>query len=126
MLEPVGGIDNETDGAIVKTRAAHLGFCYESGYALLATDLGGTGVKIELFGEQESSRAVILPPEKAGQCAEWLLKTLGQRGYKLPKDLPDILKRLTRQKNLDKVLKRGDKSKIKQALKVLKADQSEN
>jgi hypothetical protein len=96
------------------------GFRYCNGYTFRATDLGKQGVKIELTHEKDVGAAIILPPKEVGQCGRWLLKTLGQDCHGLPKELPDILQRLTGQKGTERILEWGDKKKIKDALKVLR------
>lgn len=126
MLELITKIGDKTGETIIKRRPGLSTFCYESGYTFWGEDLGNRGVKIELVGEHEDGRAVILPPGKAKECGRWLLQTIGEGKYKLPKELPDILERLIEQKGLEQRLRRGDKKKIKEALKVLKIDRSHN
>jgi hypothetical protein len=126
MAEVITKIDNNTGKPITKEQAALPGFRYENGYRFEGTDLGRSGVKIELFHEYERGGAIILPPHKAQECGEWLLQTLGQASHSLSKELPDILKRIIKQKGLDQVLERGDKKKIKDAIKTLKKQQSKN
>jgi len=96
------------------------GFRYCNGYTFRATDLGKHGVKIEIGHEDDVGAAIILPPKEVGQCGRWLLQTLGQDRHGLPKELPDILQRLTAQKGAERILEWGDKKKIKNALKVLR------
>jgi len=96
------------------------GFRYKDGYTLSATDMGSRGVKIELRHTYDSAGAIILPPTKAQEYGKWLLSTLGQDQYGLPKELPEILERICRQKTPDGMLQRGDKKAIRDALKVLK------
>jgi hypothetical protein len=95
------------------------GFEYQNGYRFSATDLGKQGVKIELLHRDDAEAAIILPPKEVGKCGKWLLQTLGQDRFGLPPELPDILKRLTKQKGTKRVLQRGDKKRISDALKVL-------
>jgi len=96
-------------------------FYYHNGYTFQATDLGNQGVKIELVHEYDAGGAIIMPRKEVGEYGRWLLKTLGQDRYGLPKELSDILKRLSGQKAANRVLKRGDKKKIREALKVLRS-----
>ncbi len=96
-------------------------FRFENGYKFSATDLGNQGVKIDLIDREEVAGAIILPPKKVHECGRWLLNTLGQDRMGLPKELISILERLSREKKLSKVLMRGDKKKIKDALRVLKS-----
>lgn len=103
--------------------AAFSAFRYKDGYTFSAIDLGTRGVKIELNREYDIEAAVILPPEKVQDCGRWLLKTLGQNSYGLPNELSDILQRLISHKKSTQILQRGDKTKIKDALKVLRDDQ---
>ena len=133
MLELITKIDERTGELITGKVSALSTFLYESGYILCGEDLGNRGVKIELARETEDGRAIILPPEKAKECAEWLLQTIGERKrkfteakYQLPSELSDILERLIERKGPKQTLKRGDKKKIKQALEVLKNKRSHN
>ena len=101
--------------------AALRGFRYDNGYTLQATDMGSLGVKIELLQDHDTGGAIILPPKLVGECGRWMLQTLGQDRHGLPEELPDILKRLSRQKAATRLLKRGDKKIIKDALKTLRS-----
>jgi hypothetical protein len=96
-------------------------FIVRNGYTLEASDLGNAGVKIELLHEHDTVGAIILPPDEVGEYGRWLLQTLGQDRYGLPQELPEILTRLSKQKTANQILKRGDKTKIKDALRVLKS-----
>ncbi len=95
------------------------GFYYKNGYTLCLADLGKVGVKIELIDSNEGSAAVILPPEKTEECSKWLSKTIGQRSRSLPEELAKILARLLKEKEPKRILERGDKKTIKEALKLL-------
>jgi hypothetical protein len=99
-------------------------FRYEAGYTFSASDLGKLGVKIELNHEHDTGVAIILPPRKVGECGIWLLETLEQESNGLLKELLGILERLGKQKGFKPALQRGDKKKIKDALKVLKSQSS--
>ena len=99
-------------------------FQYEDGYTLSARDWGKLGVKIELNNEYEHGMAIILPPRQVGKYGRWLLGTLEQDSNGLPKQLYEILERLSGQKGMMLNLRRGDKKKIKDALKVLKSHKS--
>lgn len=104
-------------------------FHYRNGYTLCLADLGKVGVKIELIDANEASAAVILPPDKAQECSKWLSRTIGQRSHLLPDELSKILGRLLKwrepspsgEKEPEKILERGDKKTIKEALKLLAA-----
>ena len=98
-------------------------FRYEDGYAFSAIDLGTQGVKIELNRAYDVGAAIILPPEKVRDCGRWFLQTIGLNSHGLPKELTDILQRLITHKKAGQILQRGDKTKIKDALKVLRRDQ---
>jgi hypothetical protein len=102
--------------------AAFSTFRYEDGYTLSAIDLGLRGVKIELNQTYDAGAAIILPPDKVQDCGKWLLQTLGQDSYGLPRELTDILTRLITHKKAGQILERGDKTKIKDALKILRRD----
>ena len=95
-------------------------FLYEDGYTLSATDLGKSGVKIELSHNYNLGGAIILPPKQVEECGRWLLETLEQDSNGLPKQLAGILERLSKQSGFRAKLERGDKKKMKDALRVLK------
>jgi len=105
---------------MIKNRNCLSEFCYENGYVLRGTDLGGLGVKIELVHEDQGGGAIILPPGKAQECAGWLLQTLGQSHQNLPEELADILERIVTRKELSQILRRSDKKKLRDALRALK------
>ncbi|MHC4528286.1 MAG: hypothetical protein ACYTEX_11890 [Planctomycetota bacterium] len=109
---------------MARKRSAISEFCYENGYALSVTDLGNKGVKIELGHEYGDGGAIILPPEKAKECAKWLLRTIGQIKHSPLKELCDILQRLMREKALGQALQRGEKKKIAEAVRLLRIQQS--
>ena len=119
-------VDDKTGCPTIEKRAALAGFLFEDGYIFSATDLGKKGVKIELIHKDEDSAAIILPPQKADECGRRLLQTLGQRNHDFLKELLDILRRLTKQKGMEPTLQWGDKKKIRDAIKILKAQQREN
>lgn len=101
-------------------------FSYENGYFFRGVDLGGGGVKLELVHQEQGGGAIIMPPEKAKQCANWLLKTIGQEPSELPIELADILQRIIKDKNVRETLKRGEKKKIQDAVRVLRDKKKEN
>jgi hypothetical protein len=105
-------------------RAALPAFAYEDGYTFLATDLGKRGVKIQLSHEYDTGGAIILPPRKVGECGKWLLETLEQDSDGLPRELQTILERLSRQSGFRPTLQRGDKKKIREALRALRSRSS--
>ncbi len=114
----------DTPGKSIEQRyAAFSAFRYKDGYTLSVIDLGTQGVKIELIQAYDIGGAIILPPEKVQECGRWLLQTLGQNSFGLPKELSDILARIVSHKKSGQILQRGDKKKIKDALKVLRRDQ---
>jgi hypothetical protein len=122
VAELIIRIDSKTGKPVIEDRPALSEFSYENGYVFRGTDLGGLGVKIELVHKEkeEGGGAIILPPGKAQECAKWLLKTLGQIYPSLPEELPDILKKIVKRKEATRILERGDKKKIKDALRLLK------
>ena len=126
MQELIAKINDNTGEPIIEERSALSGFYYENGYTFSCTDLGKDGVKMELIHKQEGGGAIILPPKKTEEYGRWLLQTLGQRNLNLPKELSEILKRLIKEKRLDRILKRGDKKIIKDVLKFLKGQRSRN
>jgi len=125
MDEQITIIDANTGKPIADKAPALPEFSYKNGYLLSATDLGKHGVKIEL-DHQTDAAAIILPPAKAEQCAAWLLNTIGLENYNPLTELPDILRRLIKHKQSRRILKHGDKKKIKNAIKVLKHRPSKN
>jgi hypothetical protein len=107
-------------------RAALPEFHYEDGYRLSAKDLGKAGVKIELSHNYNVGGAIILPPRQVQECGSWLMETLEQESNGLPKQLTDILERLSKQTGPRAKLERGDKKKIRDALRVLKKQSARN
>jgi len=101
-------------------------FCYENGYSFRGKDLGREGVKIELVHQYHGGGSIIMPPSEAKQCANWLLRTIGQQPSELPDELADILQRIIKHKHVREQLKRGEKKKIQDAVKVLRDRQKEN
>jgi len=99
-------------------------FSYEDGYTFSATDLGKLGVKIELKHRYDTAGAIILPPKEVAKCGRWMLETLEQDSNGMPKELRGILERLSRQSGFKPTLKRGDKKKIRDALKVLNSQRA--
>ena len=95
-------------------------FVFGNGYSLSAFDLGGSGVKVELRHNGDVGAAIIMPPEEVHKLGRWLLRTLGQDQHGLPSELGRILERLSKTKVQQSILERGDKKRIKEALRVLK------
>jgi len=120
MAERTMTIDESAADSTGKSGSALAQFSYENGYILRGTDLGARGVKIELVDEHEQGAAIIIPPAEAEQCAKWLLETIGQRKYELPRGLGEVLEKITEDRPARQVLSPGDKQKIRQALRVLK------
>lgn len=123
MAKPGGRTGNSPDKPTKYGRGVLPAFRYEDGYTLSASDLGKIGVKIELNHEHDAGVAIILPPEKVAECGRWLLETLEQDSNGLPQQLRDILERLSKQSGFKPTLQRGDKKKIREALKVLNRSQ---
>jgi len=124
MVKLSGRIGNSPKKLVKHARTALPAFRYEAGYTFFASDLGKLGVKIELNNEYDTGAAIILPPGKVGECGTWLLETIGQENHGLLKELRGILERLSKQSGLRPTLQRGDKKKIKDALKVLNSQPS--
>lgn len=122
------GITPQTNGdnssTLIAKHSALSAFHFENGYTFSATDLGNQGVKVELVHEHQNGGAIILPPAKAQEYAKWILRTIAQREHNSLKELPDILKRLMQQKAIGRMLQRGDKKKITEALRLLKSQHS--
>ena len=125
MDEQITIIDENTGEPVIDKVTALPGFSYQNGYLLSIRDLGKHGVKIELL-HQTDEAAVILPPTKAKQCAKWLLNTISLKDHDPLTELPDILKRLIKHKQSGRVLKHGDKTKIKDAIKALRQGPYQN
>lgn len=117
--EVIGNIDEFTSEPANKQGSALPGFCFKNGYTLWLADLGSMGVKVELVDSNGRSAAVILPPNTTKECSRWLSRTLGQRPPVLPEALSKILGRLLKSKERQRILERGDKKTIKEALKLL-------
>jgi hypothetical protein len=86
--------------------------------------LGKLGVKIELKHRYDTAGAIILPPKEVAKCGRWMLETLEQESNGFPKGLHSILERLSGQSGFRPTLKRGDKKKIKDALKVMNSQRA--
>ena len=120
MLEMTNDLSKGT-GELDRLRRESLpGFVYRNGFSLSATDLGNNGVKIEFSHENDVAAAIILPPDAVAKCGMWLLRTLGQDKHGLPDGFRDILRRLSQHKGIERSLERGDKKRIKDALRVLR------
>jgi len=117
-------IGNSPNRLVKPVHAALPSFTYEDGYTFSVTDMGKLGVKIELNHKYDAGGAIILPPQKVGECGRWLLETLEQESNGLPKGLRGILERLSKQSGFRPILQRGDKKKIRDALKVLNSQSS--
>ncbi len=123
MAKLSGRIAKSPNGPAKHGRGVLPAFRYEDGYTLSASDLGKLGVKIELNHEHDAGVAIILPPEKVAECGRWMLETLEQDSNGLPQQLRGILERLSRQSGFKPTLQRGDKKRIREALKALRQSQ---
>ena len=121
MRQVSAGLNNRTSRQRNRRFDALPTFIFRNGYTLETKDLGNSGVKIELIHEYDAIGAIILPPKEVGDFGRWLLQTLGQDQHSLPKELGEILDRLSKQKKANQILKRGDKTRIRDALKILKS-----
>jgi len=115
------GLENRVAKPFDRRFGALPGFIFQNGYTLQASDLGNSGVKIELLHDYDTVGAIILPPKEVGKYSRWLFQTLGQDRFGLPGELPEILRRLSGEKRASQILRRGDKTKIRDALKALKS-----
>jgi len=95
-------------------------FVFGNGYSLSAFDLGNSGVKLELYHNGDVGAAIILPSAQVQRLGRWLLRTLGQDENGFPVELGGILERLSKTKIENSVLERGDKKRIKEALRALR------
>ena len=96
-------------------------FVYGNGYSLTVSDIGSGGVKLELGYHGDVGAAIILPPEEVGNLGRWLLQTLGQDQYGFPVEIGGILERLSKAPAQSEILERGDKKRIKEALRALRS-----
>lgn len=96
-------------------------FVFGNGYSLSAFDLGNSGVKLELHHNGDVGAAIILPSAQVQRLGRWLLRTLGQDEHGFPVELGGILERLSKTKIENSVLERGDKKRIKEALRALRS-----
>jgi len=96
-------------------------FAFGSGYSLKAFDLGNAGVKLELHHNGDAEAAIILPPPEVANLGQWLLRTLGQDKHGFPVELGGILERLSKPNLKLPILERGDKKRIKEALRALRS-----
>lgn len=115
-------IGHDSGGPVNRKSSSLPPFQYEAGYSLNISDLGGAGVKLELSHNGDVGAAVMLPPEMVQDLGRWLLRTLGQDEYGFPVELGGILERLSKAKQTNPVLQRGDKTRIREALRVLKSE----
>lgn len=96
-------------------------FTFGNGYSLRAFDLGAAGVKLELHHNERVGAAIIIPPEEVGNLGKWLLRTLGQDEHGFPVELAGLLERLSKAKVETSILQRGDKKRIREALRALRS-----
>lgn len=96
-------------------------FLYENGYSLAVSDLGNAGVKLTLSHDGDVGAAILLPPKAVETFGKWLLQTLGQDEYGFPVELGGILERLSKIKARQSFFERGDKKRIRQALRALRS-----
>ena len=113
-------VGNDAFGSVSRRPSSLAPFVFGNGYSLAAFDLGGGGVKMEMRREDDVEAAIIIPPEEAGNLGRWLLATLGQDEHGFPVELGSILERLSKAKVESSILERGDKKRIKQALRALR------
>jgi len=118
--------NNRPKRLLRRHRAALPEYHYEDGYRLTAKDLGKNGVKIELSHNYNVGGAIILPPKQVRECGAWLMETLEQESNGLPKQLTEILERLSKQTGSKAELERGDKKKLREALRALKRQSARN
>lgn len=121
MVELVAKIKERSGGAVIKEISTMSEFSHVNGYELRSKDLGDRGVMIEIGNEYEEGRAIILPPEKAKEYGNWLLRTIGEKRKEFPKELAGILERLIEEKDAEQKLKKDERSKIKSAIRILKS-----
>ncbi len=120
MIELTAELSKHTSKLDTFERDALPGYSYQNGFLFSATDLGNNGIKIEFSHENDVAAAIILPPYAVAQCGRWMLETLGQDKHGLPNGLSDILRRLSKHRGIERSLERGDKTRIKDAIRVLR------
>jgi len=121
MIELTTEVSKHTSKLDTCKGGALPGFKYQNGFLFSATDLGNNGVKIEFSHENDVAAAIILPSYAVAQFGRWLLETLGQDKHGLPNGLSDILRKLSNHKGIERSLERGDKTRIKDAIRVLRS-----
>lgn len=114
-------IGQDDQGPVGRRSSSLAPFVFGNGYSLVAFDLGNGGVKVELQHQGEPSAAILLPSEEVRNLGRWLLRTLGQDERGLPVELSGILERLSKAKIKVPILERGDKKRIKEALRTLRS-----
>ena len=113
-------IGQDTQGSANRKSSSLPPYLYGNGYSLSAFDLGNGGVKLELHHNGEIGAAIILPPSEVQRLGKWLLRTLGQDKHGFPVELGAVLERISKAKIEDSTLLRGDKKRIKEALRALR------
>jgi hypothetical protein len=113
-------IGQDTQGPANHTSSSLPPFRYGNGYSLTAFDLGNGGVKLELHCDGEIGAAIILPSAEVQKLGKWLLRTLGQDEHGFPVELAAVLERVSKAKIAASELQRGDKKRIKEALRALR------
>lgn len=78
-------------------------------------------MKLELSHNGDVGAAVMLPPEAVQELGRWLLRTLGQDEHGFPVEIGEILERISKAKKTNPILQRGDKTRIREAIRALKA-----
>ncbi|MBN1360670.1 MAG: hypothetical protein JW993_08765 [Sedimentisphaerales bacterium] len=114
-------IGQESEKPTGRASASLPSFVFGNGYSLTAYDLGSAGVKLELDYNGDVGAAIILPPEEVGNLGRWLLQTLGQDKHGFPVELGGILERISKAPAKYQILERGDKKRIKEALRALRS-----
>jgi len=95
-------------------------FTYKNGYEIEAIDLGiVNGVRVTITHPREGSGAILLPADQACKLGEYLLRSMGQKIPCLPTRLQAILQNALDTKGTDIHLKRGDKKRIRETLKIM-------
>ncbi len=113
-------IGQESGEPLVHKSSSLPPFQYEAGYCLSVSDRGCAGVKLELSHNGDVGAAVMLPPETVQDLGRWLLRTLGQDEHGFPVELSGILERISKAKKTNPILQRGDKTRIREAIRALR------
>ena len=93
-------------------------FYYRNGRALILTDLGFGGVRLDLVGDSGELFAILLSPKTLEELIEWSCKTLGQTPQQIPREFWRMIERMLKDKDFR--MKPGERKHVIAALKIAK------